>query len=576
MESYGTIQLMFFDKNGKGKEKIEGEAETSYVTFMDCDEIDASTGKSAGAIYNFLGLGVLSNSEYAMSGNYVNWSNSELYMPEAELDFRNLKATVPVSMVVNNTMVGLTTLYANANLYNSRGASAGSFTGLLEIGASTFDGQTQYFCTDYIADDASTGSDISKYKPITGTIRLSNPRLADNKTWVNADVRWNKVGYFGGMSEYTWEYAETPMMQDFDVTHYANVNVTGFDLAAKKVKANYKVTGFNHYVAKDVVYMIPGKYTTAAAAKLQLTNGVIVGEYAPGEIDKTNALDMSATNVPESANGWYTLCVVTKYTAESGLANRIQSVQAITEEFVHESGNGFSHHSTGGTQKTQILRKVANALGETVVETVDITHKVDLANAHFNVSKIQENDPIHHIFVSGKIVVSDNNHQMVNHESHELYLALGKYTDANRLAECLKTNPGHIVRIDDPQYYSSFNPETAGQQAIEDNGWAKAVEMNSNGNYNLLIPDWLDDNSIKEYTLFVKTNYADKSMSPTYHAVTALTDPTFTGVDNIAVEIENGNATYYNLNGVQVDAENLVPGVYIKSVNGKSEKVTVK
>ncbi len=47
------------------------------------------------------------------------------------------------------------------------------------------------------------------------------------------------------------------------------------------------------------------------------------------------------------------------------------------------------------------------------------------------------------------------------------------------------------------------------------------------------------------------------------------------GVDEIEVA-EEGVATYYNLQGVEVNGENLSNGVYVKVVNGKASKVLVK
>lgn len=46
-------------------------------------------------------------------------------------------------------------------------------------------------------------------------------------------------------------------------------------------------------------------------------------------------------------------------------------------------------------------------------------------------------------------------------------------------------------------------------------------------------------------------------------------------VANIAVE-NNGEAVYFNLNGVRVAKANMAPGVYVKVANGKSTKVVVK
>lgn len=49
------------------------------------------------------------------------------------------------------------------------------------------------------------------------------------------------------------------------------------------------------------------------------------------------------------------------------------------------------------------------------------------------------------------------------------------------------------------------------------------------------------------------------------------------GVNDITIEnAANGEAVYYNLNGVRVNSENLVPGVYVKSQNGKAVKVVIK
>ncbi len=52
------------------------------------------------------------------------------------------------------------------------------------------------------------------------------------------------------------------------------------------------------------------------------------------------------------------------------------------------------------------------------------------------------------------------------------------------------------------------------------------------------------------------------------------------GVEDIAVDAadaaEEGPATYYNLNGIQVSGDNLTPGVYVKVVGSKATKIIVK
>ncbi|MCM1033506.1 MAG: hypothetical protein NC405_07090 [Odoribacter sp.] len=49
-----------------------------------------------------------------------------------------------------------------------------------------------------------------------------------------------------------------------------------------------------------------------------------------------------------------------------------------------------------------------------------------------------------------------------------------------------------------------------------------------------------------------------------------------TGVENIAVDAADTNAVYYTIGGVQVSAEDLTPGIYVKVVGNTATKVVVK
>lgn len=64
-----------------------------------------------------------------------------------------------------------------------------------------------------------------------------------------------------------------------------------------------------------------------------------------------------------------------------------------------------------------------------------------------------------------------------------------------------------------------------------------------------------------------------------FDAITLDVDPTTgttVGVDNIAVDGNNGATEYYNLQGMRVDARNLVPGVYITRQGNTTAKVLVR
>ena len=49
-----------------------------------------------------------------------------------------------------------------------------------------------------------------------------------------------------------------------------------------------------------------------------------------------------------------------------------------------------------------------------------------------------------------------------------------------------------------------------------------------------------------------------------------------TGIEDVEIEANDNNAVYYNLQGVEVSADNLTPGIYIRVSNGTSSKVHIK
>ena len=49
-----------------------------------------------------------------------------------------------------------------------------------------------------------------------------------------------------------------------------------------------------------------------------------------------------------------------------------------------------------------------------------------------------------------------------------------------------------------------------------------------------------------------------------------------TAIDEVNAGGKGASAVYYNLQGVRVPAGRLVPGVYVRVADGRSEKVVVK
>lgn len=91
--------------------------------------------------------------------------------------------------------------------------------------------------------------------------------------------------------------------------------------------------------------------------------------------------------------------------------------------------------------------------------------------------------------------------------------------------------------------------------------------------------------------VFVRANYRDvdgTKLDPTYHALTSLykeeydgeNNDVVTGVYDIIVSDSEGSqegpVEFFNLNGVKVNGDNLVPGIYVKRQGNTTSKVLIK
>lgn len=48
------------------------------------------------------------------------------------------------------------------------------------------------------------------------------------------------------------------------------------------------------------------------------------------------------------------------------------------------------------------------------------------------------------------------------------------------------------------------------------------------------------------------------------------------GISAVEIETNNGEAVYYNLQGIRVNADALTPGIYVRRQGNKSVKVLVR
>ena len=156
-------------------------------------------------------------------------------------------------------------------------------------------------------------------------------------------------------------------------------------------------------------------------------------------------------------------------------------------------------------------------------------------------------------------------------KEYQLYIVPGNISMPDYShADFGDTDNGHVngVRID--TYTTDFVHESLG-------GSQKAAATGEKVNFNLLFDESkLGDNANNgTYSLYVKAIYTeDSNLAPSFHALTPLNQAT-TGVTNLVVDTD-APAVFFNMNGVQVDGDNMAPGVYIKKQGNKTSKVVIR
>lgn len=70
--------------------------------------------------------------------------------------------------------------------------------------------------------------------------------------------------------------------------------------------------------------------------------------------------------------------------------------------------------------------------------------------------------------------------------------------------------------------------------------------------------------------------YHDNLVKLTSNCINYLTTSEKTSIENVAVDSNNADVVYYNMNGMRVDANSLIPGIYVVCKDNKSFKCVVK
>ena len=262
----------------------------------------------------------------------------------------------------------------------------------------------------------------------------------------------------------------------------------------------------------------------------------------------------------------YYLCSDSDSRAVYGLYGELESNEAAhnTTNYWEKNCGGDLITSTSETLKFGDIKVYstyhANYLGNPYaresksltikIDEQDLTHSVQQAINDLDVSP-----------VSGQTIVKTTIHSPKNNnyvESYDLYIVPGEYRTVQDESFDFHNVKGHSLGV----CLKEDIPATGAQQTIElDDFYPELIGMGLGKS--------------DKYTLYLKANYLQSSgLEPTFHALA--TQMVTTGLENIEAEEAEGEATFFNTNGVQVNNENMAPGVYIKKQGNKTSKVIVR
>ena len=204
---------------------------------------------------------------------------------------------------------------------------------------------------------------------------------------------------------------------------------------------------------------------------------------------------------------------------------------------------------------------------------LDYTHSVELVPNYYGYGPIYPNT--YNVLYLNFDIKNMQNYNYV--ESYDLCFVPGYMTSVDYAAADFQDGEnGHVlgncIHIDD--YISDFVPNTASRVR------ALNAEINPEGenNFNILVPEsaLANKDANGEYSVYLKANYTPESgLTPSFHSLKSLEDLFTTGVENILADSEE-EAVYYNLNGVEVSADNMAAGVYVRRQGNTATKVVIK
>lgn len=111
------------------------------------------------------------------------------------------------------------------------------------------------------------------------------------------------------------------------------------------------------------------------------------------------------------------------------------------------------------------------------------------------------------------------------------------------------------------------NPEAAPRKAVDHTGYEK-IERDADNNHTITVDG--------AGTLELYTYHPATDSKSDIRTINVTKEDGTTAIDSIASDVADGEAEYFNLQGVRINPENAAPGLYIRRQGGKAAKVMVK
>lgn len=111
------------------------------------------------------------------------------------------------------------------------------------------------------------------------------------------------------------------------------------------------------------------------------------------------------------------------------------------------------------------------------------------------------------------------------------------------------------------------NPESAPRKAVDHTGYEK-IERDADNNHTITVDG--------AGTLELYTYHPATDSKSDIRTINVTKEDGTTAIDSIASDVVDGEAEYFNLQGVRINPENAAPGLYIRRQGGKAAKVMVK